>query len=137
MHRPSWRRFLSLPIFALTAISGGAQPSSSIPQLPKEELFVQQPGLAVSLVPKAATLRGGDDPGFKVRFENHGQRTLYLVPHVEPNLYISTADGEPVAPAISGIAERVAITVTRDQLIRLEPGRSWEDRKSTRLDSSH
>jgi len=96
------------------------------PALPAAEVFVQQTGLKVTLQLPSPTVHVGGDPRFSLRFENQGQRPLHLIPHVVSNLFIETAGGRAVAPATSYISSRVFLSVRPAQLVRLDPGRSWD-----------
>jgi hypothetical protein len=106
---------------------GLAAVQGTVPPLPAAERFVQETGLQVTLVPKSTTLRVAEDPQFRVKFENQGTSVLYVNPHVIPNLLIFRESGELVQGGASYVTERVALRAIRaSDLVRLEPGRSWE-----------
>lgn len=65
---------------------------------------MQLHGLRISLQLPDITLHVGQDARFLVRFENRGPATLYLNPHVPPNLHLATTDEQPAATPVSYIA---------------------------------
>ena len=91
-----------------------------------EELFVHHEGLRITLHIPDTTLHIGQDPQLRLDFVNAGRNVLYLSPHVESNLYVTTANGVTVMPAMSGIADRFAPRrITPAELVALPPGGTW------------
>jgi HEAT repeat protein len=125
---PPLRRSLAVIVLLAGSVPIGsvAAQRADVPALHAKERFVQHAGLHVSLEMPEVTLHVGQDPKFRLRFENGGSRRLFLSPHVPTNLYITTIDGLPVRPSREGIAEKIAPPwITARDLVSLDPGRAW------------
>ena len=116
-------------VLLLAIHAGASDPLSaarkdSVPPLPREEIFVDRPGLSATLLAKSS-LHVGEDPQFKVRIANGGARPFYISPRPYTQLFITTIDGRAVEPRMRSIEERVSIDVRPEELVRLEPRREW------------
>ena len=107
---------------ALAESLSGQQPIPKVAPLRSVERFDQRPGLRVRLTVAKSSVSAFEDPGFFVHLENVGTSWIYLNPTVASNVYIYGGDGKLVPPAMNLIAESVALTLEKADVVALRPG---------------
>jgi HEAT repeat protein len=100
------------------------------PPLPSPEIFARSGDLRLSLQVEKDSIRVGEPLALTLRFENRGTKPLYVVPRplnptvvAQPRVVAFSQDDD--ASAALG-ARRVAIRITREQLVTLNPKQHWD-----------
>jgi hypothetical protein len=128
---------VALSLAVVPDVSIAAQATARVPPLPAAERFIHGTGLRIRLTVEKPSVAAFEDPGFRIVFENIGQRTITLNPRVYTDLYIEDEAGRPVRPFRFWLIQSIPLFLNKSDLVELTPGGTWAARVAPQHHLNH